>query len=70
MDSDALEQITLTTQSDGGTTARSVEVSLPAELLAQYRVGKLLGQGAMGAVHAAKQLSTDRPVAIKFMLAP
>lgn len=34
---------------------------------ADYRVAKLLGEGGMGAVYAARQQSMDRPVAIKVL---
>ncbi len=35
--------------------------------LAGYEVGKVLGRGAMGTVYRGRQLSLDRPVAIKLM---
>src|SRR5215510_2828182 len=41
---------------------------LPGELLAgKYRVERLIGQGAMGTVVAARHLLLEQPVAIKFL---
>jgi serine/threonine protein kinase/DNA-directed RNA polymerase subunit RPC12/RpoP len=36
-------------------------------MLAGYEVGTVLGRGAMGTVYRAKQISLDRPVALKLM---
>lgn len=39
----------------------------PGTLLAGYEVGGVLGRGAMGTVYRARQISLDRPVAVKVM---
>ncbi len=41
----------------------------PGEILAGYRIERLLGQGGMGAVYVATQVSLNRQVALK-VLAP
>lgn len=49
---------------DPGATPDPLEV-LRAALGAQYRIERLLGQGGMGSVYLARDLTLDRPVAIK-----
>ncbi len=45
--------------------------TLPGSLFAgKYRVEKILGQGGMGMVLAARHLGLDEPVAIKVLLRP
>ncbi|MCA9656214.1 MAG: AAA family ATPase [Myxococcales bacterium] len=43
----------------------AVDVSEPGAVAGRYRVELLLGRGAMGEVHRAYDLATDRPVALK-----
>ena len=45
--------------------AVAVDVSEPGAVAGRYRVELLLGRGAMGEVHRAYDLATDRPVALK-----
>jgi serine/threonine-protein kinase len=42
----------------------------PGEIVADYRIEGVLGQGKMGVVYRATELSTDRPVALKLLAAP
>ena len=39
----------------------------PGSQIAGYRIERLLGQGGMGRVYEATQLSLDRPVALKIL---
>ncbi|MDP7741916.1 MAG: protein kinase [Lentisphaeria bacterium] len=39
----------------------------PGSTISHFRLGKMLGQGGMGAVYLAEDLTLSRPVAIKFM---
>ena len=39
----------------------------PGSTISHFRLGKMLGQGGMGAVFLAEDLTLSRPVAIKFM---
>lgn len=50
--------------SAGGTPPESLD-QLRAAVGAQYAVERLLGQGGMGAVYLARDITLDRPVAIK-----
>ena len=57
-----------------GTDVRDVEAAdgdpyLGLELAGKYKVEKLIGEGAMGRVYVAKQLTLDKPFAVK-ILAP
>jgi serine/threonine-protein kinase len=44
------------------------KLELSAEFSARYRLGRLLGSGAAGMVYEASELSSGRPVAIKFLI--
>jgi len=49
-----------------------IEMSMPVDVpigttLAGYRVERLLGHGAMGAVYLARDEHLDRPVALKLL---
>jgi len=55
-----------------GTDVDGVEVGtgdpyLGLELAEKYRVEKLIGEGAMGRVYVAKQLTLDKPFAVKIL---
>ncbi len=47
------------------TVNKDAAAELPAERLGGYRLQRLLGRGAMGEVYEARQISLDRPVALK-----
>ena len=48
-----------------GVEGDPVRTALETKLQGQYRVGRLLGRGGMGAVYLARDLTLDREVAIK-----
>ncbi|MGE0554356.1 MAG: protein kinase [Gemmatimonadales bacterium] len=51
----------------GGARPSEIERRLSQALAGRYRIGKLLGQGGMGAVFLADDLELDRQVAIKVL---
>jgi predicted Ser/Thr protein kinase len=51
----------------GGGTISGSEPVLEGTVLADYLIEKKIGQGGMGAVYQGRQLSLDRPVAIKVL---
>ncbi len=53
-------------QADAGPEA-SVRAKMKSNLLGDFRLLKKLGQGGMGAVYQAEQISLERPVALKIM---
>jgi serine/threonine-protein kinase len=65
---DAASRLTLVTRSGPAGGPRIGHLTLSPSLCAEYDVGRLLGSGTMGAVFSAVQRSTDKPVALKFLL--
>ncbi|MBI4862697.1 MAG: serine/threonine protein kinase [Candidatus Riflebacteria bacterium] len=59
--------ITIVTRRHAGAPFVIDRCAPPAEFLAEYRLGALLGSGGMGAVYTGVKLSTGRPVAVKFL---
>jgi len=61
-------QLTLVTRGDSATRRVTAQLDLSPAFRAQYRLERCLGSGAAGTVFRARQLSVDRPVAVKFLM--
>ena len=62
-----LAPIPIPIQDRSATKPREQRTFLPPDLIEGYRIEKWLGEGTMGAVFRARQVSLDRPVAVKIL---
>ena len=62
-----LAPIPIPVQDRSATRPKAQVTHLPADLIDGYRIEQWLGEGSMGAVFRATQISLDRPVAIKVL---
>src|SRR5688572_5993408 len=62
------EQLSLLTRGSDGDLRVDAGIRLDARFRARYRLGRMLGAGAMGMVCEAEDLSVGRPVAVKFLI--
>ena len=66
-DSDFPSSFTLLTRLPGDAERCTAELTPSPEFLARYALHGAIGSGAMGSVFRARQLSTERAVAVKFL---
>jgi serine/threonine-protein kinase len=62
-----LAPIPIPFQDRSATRPKEQRTFVPADLIDGYRIEKWLGEGTMGAVFRANQVSLDRPVAVKVL---
>src|SRR5262245_61768875 len=62
-----LEEAAAPTTTEAATEASASNIGREESILGDYRLVAKLGQGAMGAVYMARQISIDRDVALKVL---